>query len=522
MLDNERSSASIMPIPSMIKLARNIVLLTAMFCQVGASVAQTFTVLQNFSATQQNTNGVYVNAEGASPFDGLVSFGGYLYGTSAAGGSEGSGTIFRIKPDGTGFVVLKTFSALGSWPNQTNSDGANLTSRLTPHLGALYGVAASGGNAGSGTIFKINTNGTGFEVLKHFSATDPDGNNSDGAYPASGLTLSGNSFYGTATLGGNNGSGTLFKIDADGTGFTVLRHFSANERAAWPYWGLLISGDVIYGYAEGSFGSGFQYGRIYSIKTDGTEFTNLHSFNTSGIEGIYPQGTLLMAGNEELYGATSSGGDSSATFSGTIFKMSKDGTGFTVLKRFDASNGPITDDGYQPQGGLILSGNVLYGTTAYGGHGGSGTVFKLFTDGTGFSVLKHFDHVSLNNSGAQTNSDGALSRAGLLLELNTLYGETTEGGSGGSGTLFSLGLFQPSIQNVINTTDGHFGFANGGFGFTVNGPVGSTVVISYSTNNLLWTVALTKLLSELESTFYFFDSSASNQPVRLYKAEFQP
>src|SRR5689334_892928 len=46
--------------------------------------------------------------------------------------------------------------------------------------------------------------------------------NSDGAVPQAGLLLSGNTLYGTASGGGISGRGTLFKVNADGSGFTNL------------------------------------------------------------------------------------------------------------------------------------------------------------------------------------------------------------------------------------------------------------------------------------------------------------
>ena len=71
---------------------------------------------------------------------------------------------------------------------------------------------------GNGTVFKINTNGTGFSILHNFSETytNPPGSyttNSDGSSPNGGLILSGNTLYGTAWTGGANGNGTVFEGD---------------------------------------------------------------------------------------------------------------------------------------------------------------------------------------------------------------------------------------------------------------------------------------------------------------------
>ena len=76
-------------------------------------------------------------------------------------------------------------------------------------------------------------------------------------------------------------------------------------------------------------------------------------------------------------------------------------------------------DGYFPQAGLTLSGSMLYGTTAGGGSSDAGTVFKLNTNGSGYTVLKYFSY----------GSGGANPLAGLTLSGSTLYGTTRQGGS---------------------------------------------------------------------------------------------
>ena len=135
-------------------------------------------------------------------------------------------------------------------------------------------------------------------------------------------------------------------------------------------------------------------------------------------------------------------------------KVNTDGTGFKNLYSFTGGN-----EGYYPQAGLILSGNTLYGTTPYGGTNGSGTVFAVNTDGTGFTNLYSFTAFNYDNL---TNSDGFYPLAGLILSGNTLYGTASAGGSSDNGTVFSLTLGSvsapaptltifPSGANVILT-----------------------------------------------------------------------
>ena len=67
-----------------------------------------------------------------------------------------------------------------------------------------------------------------------------------------------------------------------------------------------------------------------------------------------------------------------------MFKLNTDGTGFTVLKNFDYS----TTGGYPYAGLMQGTDGALYGTAYQGGSSGYGTVFKLNPDGTGFTVAQ--------------------------------------------------------------------------------------------------------------------------------------
>jgi uncharacterized repeat protein (TIGR03803 family) len=88
---------------------------------------------------------------------------------------------------------------------------------------------------------------------------------------------------------------------------------------------------------------------------------------------LTPQAGLTLFGNT-LYGTTSdqAGGiNFSSTGDGEVFSVPITGGTPTVLASFNGANGD------EPYGGLILSGNTLYGTTLGGGANGDGVVFSL-------------------------------------------------------------------------------------------------------------------------------------------------
>src|ERR1039457_3340763 len=99
-------------------------------------------------------------------------------------------------------------------------------------------------------------------------------------------------------------------------------------------------------------------------------FKTLHSF-TNSPDGVNPGAGLILSGNT-LYGTAEFGGSSGP---GMVFKLNTDGSGFTNL--YSCPNNSTA--GYEPVAGLILSGNILYGTTEYGASypDDGGTVFAV-------------------------------------------------------------------------------------------------------------------------------------------------
>lgn len=178
-----------------------------------------------------------------SPAGGLVlASDGLLYGTTKfgqAGQVDGAGSIFKIAAAGTGFQIIHRFAPVTA----SNQDGSPInTNGAYPEAelveggdGYLYGSTRAGGANGTGTIFKISRDGTDFKSLYSFAAVTSAAGSGltvtvDGAAPAGPLVAGADNFlYGTASQGGTNGRGTVFRIAFDGTGFQVLHHFQRDD-----------------------------------------------------------------------------------------------------------------------------------------------------------------------------------------------------------------------------------------------------------------------------------------------------
>lgn len=280
-----------------------------------------FRILHSFTP---NPDPLGYNSDGAHPYPGLILSGSTLYGTAQSGGSAGKGTVFVVSTNGTGFTNLYTFTS--------GSDGA-YPNTLILSANTLYGTAMQGGDLGHGTVFALKTNGTAFTTLHTFTArfhsSSGDYTNSDGADPRGKLILSGNTLYGTTSGGGHSGKGSVFALNTDGTGFTNLHIFGPTDLfpdsdGAFPTAGLILSGNTLYGTATGGGTSG--NGTVFALNTDGTGFTILHSFAaTPGYPfppinraGATPNGALILSSNT-LYGTASEGGSSGY---GTVFSLS--------------------------------------------------------------------------------------------------------------------------------------------------------------------------------------------------------
>jgi uncharacterized repeat protein (TIGR03803 family) len=373
------------------------------------------------------------NDQAFQPVGGLLlASDGQFYGTTRFGsiGQVGTtGTVFRLTPTGE-FTVIHRFQttvASNADFNPINSDGASPESELIEGVdGNLYGVTSAGGPFGTGAIFKVAKDGTGFEVLHTFGEdTDTETvgliRTVDGAAPKGRLLQGADGLlYGTASVGGANGRGTVFRIAPDGSGFTVLHEFSAttndsttglpeNADGATPLAGLTDGGNGFY-YGVTSGGGVEGRGVVFRIKPDGSEFEVLHAF--ANTDGARPQGELLLASDGKLYGTTEAGGVNSsgtATTFGTIFSIGLDGTGFTRLYSFDGTVGSA------PRVSLLEIGAADFvGTTGSNSRCGYGSLYRYRGDGTSFGDDDQGCGTRRNNRG------GGSGGPALLLVLGSI------------------------------------------------------------------------------------------------------
>jgi uncharacterized repeat protein (TIGR03803 family) len=374
-----------------------------------------------------NLYSFYDGGDGANPYGGLVWSGSTLYGATYAGGASARGTVFEINTSGSGFNVLANFSG---------GDGLIYPEApLVFYNGTLYGTTSGGGSSDDGTVFAMNSDGSGFTVLKNFTGAD-------GANPNGGMRLTNGVLLGTTGAGGAHGNGTVFEMNTDGSGFVTLHNFAgAPSDGASPLAGLTPGSDGNF-YGTTWEGGGSNLGTVFQMTPSGTLVT-LASFSSTN--GAYPTASVTQGSDGFFYGSTGAGGIKNSIYTlgmGTIFRVSTNGD-LVTLVTFGYTNG------LNPQALTLASDGNFYSTTGGGGSAGVGTVFKISANGALTTLHSFSDDGNYPMGGLALGSDG------------NFYGTTQYGGSVG---LYSdLGtVFQVTTNGTV-TTVVSFAFTNGSY-----------------------------------------------------------
>ncbi len=352
------------------------------------------TVLVNFTGASGLVTGAASRA-------GLVlGTDGNFWGATSAGGGGNRGNVYKVTPAG-GFTNLGNFSTALGW----NPAGAPVAESATTWLCPLL----EGGGAGAGTMVRLTFTNAVASV-----AAVADFGGAAGAAPSGGLLKVGTDFYGVTTAGGGSNRGTTYIYNASGLNLVANHSVGIGSAAEGP----LVRGQDGALYGSSREGGSVSLGSLTRVTTAGGR-TRLVSFTGSSgaVKGQRPRGPLALAANTYFYGLTESGGSANA---GTLFRLSAAGTP-TVLAEFTAS-GPRT-----PLGGLVTgTDGFLYGTTSLGGTTNGGTLLRVDPSTNTWSAVAEFTSLT------GTQPVGTLT----VGPDAALYGMTAAGGTGGMGTVF--------------------------------------------------------------------------------------
>jgi uncharacterized repeat protein (TIGR03803 family) len=398
---------------------RNISIVLAMITMLsGLSAAASYKRVYNFTGVPDGGDPAT-----ALTFDGA----GNAYGTTAAGGVAGLGTVFMLTPSGEEQVL---YSFNGGFDGLDPHGGVILDS-----AGNLYGTAVAGGEGlcagdGCGVVFELSPSDSGWTQKTLYAFT---GGN-DGFGPGSPLIFdNAGNLYGTTPDGGVHGMGVVFQLSPSAGGWkqTVIHAFTGKKDGASGSLGSLIfdaSGNL-YGVSElgGANGAGAVWELTPTARGPWT-LTVLYDFK--GLpDGANPYGGLIFDNNGNLYGTTYFGG---AAGMGTVFQLAHGPNGAweeNTLYNFQGG----TDGSFPTTTPFMDSTGTIYGTTSTGGRPSCdcGTVFRLrLTHGQWAEKIVHF---------FGRNHDGSYPNYGLTRDASgNLYGAAPAGGKGAQGIVFRL------------------------------------------------------------------------------------
>ncbi len=413
---------------------------------VAVELGSSFTILHTFVNPVGDPT-----ANGHSVRGALIDVGGRLYGLAGERGPNQGGTdtnacnsgtnwnlpehndrcpgsLFSLELDGSDFRVEHAFTQLNA--QGRNDDGYHPYGGLSlgPD-GRLRGVTQGGGHSpganpptarGAGVLFSFDPVTADFDTEYEFLSIVGA---QDGQYAMGYVAHVGSAVYGTTKGGGALSSGVVWRHTASGITSRVM--VPATDGAA-PYGGLTADRDgLLHGmtYANGPNGRGV----YFTVHPTTMAFTVVAPFpgftlNAYGNDNTPIQSPLLLS-DGSLIAIREFGG---AYGTGLIVRLHPT-TGITVLRELDnilLSTTPrfANATGAMPNGQLAEGRDgLIYGTSAYGGASGSGSIWRIARDGSLFELLYSFPAFpapSYPYGGLTLGSDGAF------------YGTTFQGGGG--------------------------------------------------------------------------------------------
>jgi pimeloyl-ACP methyl ester carboxylesterase len=204
------------------------------------------TVIHNFGAT----------GDGAVPHHGVVfDRSGNLFGTTYQGGNAQAGIVFELMPSGSNWIESVPFSFAGGTEGTNPYNGV-----IFDNVGDLFGATSTGGLGGAGAVYELTPSNGGWTASSIYAFI---GNANSGPYGELIMDAAGNLYGTTQTLGGY---GTAFKLTLSNGAwvYTQLHQFTGGADGGIPVGGLMVDGNGnIYGTT--SVGGAHGYGTVFEI-----------------------------------------------------------------------------------------------------------------------------------------------------------------------------------------------------------------------------------------------------------------
>ncbi len=352
---------------------------------------------------------------------------GEFYDTDWDNGAYNQGSVYTMSLSGD-YKLLYSFCAEGGNCRVTGSNPQGGVTLGTD--GNFYGTTTVGGADGNGTVFKITPAGD-LNTLHSFAGAYADGSNP--TFPV--IQASNGDFYGVASSGGEYVNGTFFRISGAGS-YTTLASFQSSVNGSNPNPPTQGTDGNFYGTTHNGGPKSACCGTVYRVTAAG-KITVLYTFPSGEGSSV---GQLVEGSDGNFWGVTNgvpfiSGGE--------LFKVSPSGD-FTVVHTFSG-----TGDACCSSSGLIAgSDGYLYGISDAGGTANVGAIYRVDPSTDAYAVLYSF---------CATSPCHAFGPGPVLAQdtNGTFYGNTV-GNSDGGGYFFSFDTgLGPFVRTL--TQSGHVG-----------------------------------------------------------------
>lgn len=363
------------------------------------------------------------DTNGAYPTGSLCLLNGKFYGMTPDGGAQAKGVFFEWDPSNNTFIKRLDFTGL-------NGDSPVGTPAVKGS--SVYALTTKGGASNAGSIFEWNPAGSIYT-----KKLDLSGNK--GILPQGSLIRINKKLYGLTSEGGESNGGVLFEWDPKARTYTVKVNFNAATGTA-PLSELCEMNGRYFGTC--SKGGANRIGTIFEWNPESGAFTKKVDF--TGPMGAFPKGKLC-AFNGKLYGFAYGGGGKDAL--GTLYVYDPTSNSLNKIKELNF------DSGVNPEGGLVVFNNKLYGTIKAGGKNNAGTLIE-YDPATGIFAKK-----------ADFNSaTGAAPSGTMIAYKDGLFGLCFEGSPTKYGSVFFWSP-ESQLQSVANLEQST-GHALGSFVFS--------------------------------------------------------
>ena len=246
---------------------------------------------------------------------------GDIVGVCSSGGIYGYGTIWKYSLDNN--IVTK----LADLDDQTGA--FPYTGVMQASNGKLYGVTTNDGAGGFGTLYEFDLNNNAFTIRQNFDY-------SNGAFGYAQLIEVNGELFGVTYFGGSGGAGTIFKYDLNTSLFATVHSFNYGANGGMPYGGGLQLADNGLLYGTTSVGGQAGEGTLFSFNPASGIFNKLHDFTVAQGPSYSP---VMQASDGLLYGMTYQGFANNVFDNGSIFKFDLDQNTYSTIKSFDSSTG---------------------------------------------------------------------------------------------------------------------------------------------------------------------------------------